>query len=170
MKTAVVTATAIVVLFNILMLSALYINSNQTQAQVQPSVKGMGAAFFPTGSRVTPSSVNTLVVSSAGPNGPYPKVVNVKMQSGAVSDETPSEFSPNVVTLVVGVNNTVTFTNQDETGTHTVASYVVPAGATPFTSGALKLGASYSLTLGVRGTYYYWCTECPWMRGAIVVK
>ena len=48
MKSAVVIATAIVVLFNILMVSALYINSNQTQAQVQPSAKGIGLAFYST--------------------------------------------------------------------------------------------------------------------------
>ena len=170
MKSAVVAAASFVILFNILMISALYINSNQVQAQVQPSAKGVGEAFFTTGSTVTPSSVSTLAVASAGPDGPYLKVVNINMQSGAMTDPSLSVFSPNVVTLVVGVNNTVTFTNQDETGIHTVASYAVPAGATSFSSGALKLGASYSLTLGVRGTYYFGCTECPWMKGVIVVK
>lgn len=170
MKPAIATAAAFVILFNILMVSALYVNSHQAQVQAQPSAKGEGEAFFSTGSTVTPSSVNTLVVASAGPNGPYSKVVDINMQAGPVTDQSLSVLMPDVATLVVGVNNTVQFTNQDETSVHTVASYSVPAGATSFSSGALKLGASYSLTLSVRGTYYYGCTECPWMRGVIVVR
>jgi len=170
MKSAVVIATAIVVLFNILMVSALYINSNQAQAQVQPSAKGIGLAFYSTGSAVTPSTVNTLAVSAAGPNGPYAKIVNINMQAGAVTDQSLSTFSPSVVTLVIGVNNTVQFTNQDETSVHTVASYSIPAGAATFSTGALKLGASYTAAFSVRGTYYFGCTECPWMKGVIVVK
>jgi len=170
MKSSVVIAACFVILFNILMVSALYVNTHQSQVQVQPSAKGVGEAFFVTGSTVTPSSVNTPAVSGAGPNGPYSKVVNVNMQSGAMTDQSLSGFFPNVVTLVLGVNNTVTFTNQDETSVHTVASYAVPAGAAAFSSGALKLGASYTMTFSVRGTYYYGCTECPWMRGVVVVK
>ena len=170
MKTAVVTATALVVLFNVLMLSALYINSNQSTVQAQPSAKGIGEAFYVTGSSVNPSSVNTLAASTAGPNGPYPKVVDINMQAGALTDQSLSVFSPNQVTLVLGVNNTVQFTNQDETGGHTVASYAVPAGASGFSTGLLKLGASYVMTFNVRGTYFYGCTECPWMKGVIVVK
>jgi len=170
MKSSVVIAACFVILFNILMVSALYVNTHQPQAQVQPNAKGLGGAFFSSGTPSAPSTVNTLVASEAGPNGPYSKVVNVNMQSGALTDQSLSEFLPNVVTLVLGVNNTVTFTNQDTTGAHTVATYAVPAGATGFSSGVLKLGDSFTTTLSVRGTYYYGCTECPWMKGVIVVK
>lgn len=167
----VIIAAFFVILFNILMASALYMDSRPGAASTQPSTKGEGEAFYAAAAASAPSGgVSTLAATGPESNGPYEKVVNVVMQAGAVTDQSYSQFYPNVVTVVMGVNNTVTFPNQDTTAAHTVASYSVPPGASAFSSGVLKLGATYSVTFGVRGTYYYDCTECPWMTGVIVVK
>jgi len=171
MKSTVLIAPLFVVLLNALMLPALYLYSNQPPVVVQPNPEGLGEAFYTPANVVASSGeASPIALTSAGPNGPYAKVVDIVMQSGPETDQAASVFSPSVVTLVLGVNNTATFVNQDVASVHTVASYEVPAGASAFSSGALKPGDSYTLTLNVRGAYYYGCTECPWMKGVIVVK
>jgi plastocyanin len=171
MKLAIPLAVTFVILFNILMFGAFYINANPTPIPAHVNQAGEGAAYYYNAGVVYPSaSPPAAQAASAGPNGPYAKVVNVVMQAGSVTDQPYSQFSPNAVVVVVGVNNTVTFTNQDPTSVHTVASFVVPAGATSFTSGPLTRGTSYTFTFTVRGTYYYWSQEAPWMRGIVVVK
>jgi plastocyanin len=52
------------------------------------------------------------------------------------------------------------------------ADVALPKGASPFDSGFLKPGQSYSHRFTVRGTYRYVCTlhEVQGMKGEIVVK
>lgn len=79
-------------------------------------------------------------------------------------------FKPANIVLVIGVNNTVQWVDQDPTP-HTVTSTAVPAGAKAFDSGTINLGGSYTVTFTVPGTYKYYCTFHPgWMVGTIVVK
>lgn len=88
-------------------------------------------------------------------------------------------YSPDSVTVVIGVNNTVTWTNDDSVD-HTVTSVSVPAGATAFDSGLLSPGAgmpwqtpkgeNFTQTFTVPGTYQYHCTQHAWMTGTVVVK
>lgn len=117
-----------------------------------------------------PASSPSLTAVGAGPDGPYLKEVEVSILSGSVNDEAQAQFSPQVVTLVVGVNNTVTWSNLDVGEANSVASYSVPAGAAPFASGAISVGSTYSYTFTALGAYYYHCAECPWMTGVIIVK
>ena len=78
-------------------------------------------------------------------------------------------FAPAKVTVVVGVNNTVTWTNEDTVG-HTVQSEKIPAGAASFSSNILNKGDAFTVTLTVPGTYTYECTIHPaWMQASIVV-
>jgi plastocyanin len=78
-------------------------------------------------------------------------------------------FTPDNITIVVGVNNTVSWTNNDAS-IHTVTSTTVPAGAAPFDSGFLNTGATFSYTFTVPGVYEYHCTIHPWMTGFVTVK
>jgi plastocyanin len=80
-------------------------------------------------------------------------------------------YSPASITVVIGVNNTVTWTDNDGTTHHTVTPGNEPAG-TPWTvgSGDLAPGASYSFTFTVPGTYSYSCAYHSTMMGTIVVK
>lgn len=79
-------------------------------------------------------------------------------------------FNPKTITVVVGVNNTIQWTNQDSAA-HTVTSTSVPSGASSFDSGNLNAGATFTVTLTTPGTYQYHCTIHPaWMTGTIIVK
>lgn len=99
-----------------------------------------------------------------------PKVIpksGIIMPSGAGNDQL--NFSPAKVTVVIGVNNTVVWTNDDSVA-HTVKSEIIPAGATPFSSDILNTGQTFSVTLTVPGTYTYECTIHPaWMQASIIV-
>jgi plastocyanin len=77
-------------------------------------------------------------------------------------------YSPSVVTVVIGVNNTVTWTNNDA-NSHTVTP--VNPGASGWTSsGTLSPGATYSFTFTVAGGYDYMCQYHNFMTGTVFVK
>ncbi len=97
--------------------------------------------------------------------------VVVSIQSGAGSGQSAAPgYKPDSVTVAVGVNNTLTWTNND-TVHHTVTPVSEPAG-TPWSSGSgdLAPGASYSFTFTVPGTYTFKCNYHTWMTGTIVVE
>ena len=78
-------------------------------------------------------------------------------------------FSPQNVTVIIGKNNTVQWTNQDS-ALHTVTSE--PTDTISFNSGAISPNTGkfvYQFTQP--GTYPYYCTLHPgWMHGTITVK
>ena len=71
-------------------------------------------------------------------------------------------FSPANLTVTVG--KTVTWVNKD-TVTHTVTS----DGSNLFDSGFMPTGATFQFTFTTVGTYPYYCTVHPYMKGTIVV-
>jgi len=83
------------------------------------------------------------------------------------------DFTPSTLTLVIGVNNTVSWVNQDSTD-HTATFTVVPSGVTASSISASDIppGTSFGpVTFTVAGTYMYHCQFHPgWMRGTIIVK
>lgn len=100
-----------------------------------------------------------------------PVVVNMLVGSGVGPSAAPG-FSPENVTVVIGVNNTVTWTNKDTNNggtSHTVTSLTVPSGAASFDSGIMKEGANFTQTFTTPGTYEYHCTIHPWMTGSVIV-
>lgn len=94
--------------------------------------------------------------------------VSVSIASGASSYPNKG-FTPDNITVVMGVNNTVTWTNND-VSIHTVTSSTVPPGASPFDSGFLDTGATFTYTFTTPGVYEYHCTIHPWMTGSVTVK
>ena len=78
-------------------------------------------------------------------------------------------YSPDTITVVIGVNNTVTWTNGD-TIAHTVASKAIPSGAKAFTSPSIAPGGTYAQTFTVAGIYAYYCVLHSWMMGTVTVK
>jgi plastocyanin len=96
-------------------------------------------------------------------------VASIIMPAG-VGASSSLNFSPANATVVIGVNNTIVWTNQD-TASHTVVSKSVPPGAQPFQSGVLAKGDTFNVTLTVPGVYAYFCSIHPlWMKATIVVK
>jgi plastocyanin len=95
--------------------------------------------------------------------------VVVQMPAGASVGPTAAPgYAPQNVTVVIGVNNTVTWTNND-TADHTVTSLSVPPGASAFDSNIIAPGATFTQTFTVPGTYEYHCTLHDWMSGNVVV-
>jgi plastocyanin len=94
----------------------------------------------------------------------------ISMPSG-VGNNNQLTFSPATATVVVGVNNTIIWTNQDN-AVHNVDFSSVPAGSTVTagtTSPNLKIGQTFTITLTTPGTYTYVCDYHTWMKGTIVV-
>jgi plastocyanin len=98
-----------------------------------------------------------------------PSTSNVNIPAGTGSN-TSLNFSPKVVTLKVGTNNTITFTNHDTTN-HTVTFSSGPCSPIGSIGDSnLAPGESYTVSLAAPGTYQYYCTIHNWMSGTIVVK
>jgi plastocyanin len=74
-------------------------------------------------------------------------------------------FSPATATVMIGVNNTVEWTNND-TVAHTVNS---APGNGSVDSGNLAVGATYTYTFTTPGTYDIVCLYHSWMTGTVVV-
>ncbi len=102
------------------------------------------------------SSTTSTAASVAGP------VVTIKAGSG-LNQSSPG-YSPATMTVVVGVNNTVTWVNKDS------IIHTVTASDKSFNSGDLYQGDSFTWTFKTPGTYTYYCLYHPWMKGTIIVK
>jgi plastocyanin len=103
------------------------------------------------------SSQNTTVSSISG------RSVIVDMKGAGANPYSPG-FTPPTVTVVIGVNNTVVWTNDDS------VPHTVTADDGSFSSGNLNPGDSYSFTFTTPGTYTYHCSYHSWMKGTVVVK
>lgn len=72
-------------------------------------------------------------------------------------------YSPDNVTVVIGVNNTVTWTNNDS------SIHTVTANDGSFESGYLNPGDSFTHVFGTPGIFEYHCQLHPWMIGYVRV-
>ena len=95
-------------------------------------------------------------------------VVKIPQGAGSEAGAAPG-FYPDTIAVVIGINNTVTWSNLDSYG-HTIESQSVPAGAASFLSPIFGPGASFTETFTVAGTYRYDCSLHSWMFGTVVVK
>jgi plastocyanin len=89
--------------------------------------------------------------------------VNVTIPSGA-SAPNAADFEPATVTVVIGVNNTVIWTNNDQ------APHTVTANDNSFNSQNMDPGTTYQFTFTHTGTYQYGCSYHGWMHGTVIVK
>ena len=96
--------------------------------------------------------------------GAAPAAVGVSIVNGAATNTSARGFAPDEITVVLGVNSTVTWTNNDS------SPHTVTANDGSFQSGNLAPGQSYTFTFTTPGTYEYHCTYHPWMVGTVVVK
>jgi len=124
------------------------------------------------------SSAAIPLASSQSVTCPSSACVSVSIPSGASSSPsgytqgqtTTYGFSPDTVTVVIGVNNTVQWTN-DDSSAHTVTSNSgSPASFDSGESGPLTTpGGTFQFTFTVPGTYHYHCSFHSWMQGTVVV-
>ncbi|SRR5579875_31819 len=122
-------------------------------------VVGVGV-ILATGGTISPSAPTGQTSTSSLP----PHSVEVTMQG----DGNGQNYHPALIVVVIGVNNTVVWVNNDNTA-HTVTARSVPNGATMFNSGNIAIGQTYEYTFTVPGNYTYYCEYHPWMVGKVVV-
>ncbi|MDA4117925.1 MAG: cupredoxin domain-containing protein [Thaumarchaeota archaeon] len=128
---------------------------------------GSGALGCTSTSTVTRTPTLSSSASSASTRGAS---ASVTIPSGAgVGASAAPGYTPDTITVVIGVNNTVTWTNSD-TVNHTVYSTSVPTGASAFNSPMITPGGTYTQTFTVPGTYSYHCNIHSWMTGTVIVK
>jgi len=80
---------------------------------------------------------------------------------------TPTITSVSVI-MPNGVNNTVVWTNKD-TAAHTVVNASAPVAFGSATS-LIPAGQTWSFTFTGPGTYSYFCSLHPYMKGTVIVK
>jgi plastocyanin len=90
--------------------------------------------------------------------------VTVNIPVGASNPSGAPGYSPDNVTVVIGVNNTVMWVNQDS------SPHTVTANDNSFDSGNLNPGATFIYTFNTPGTFSYHCIYHSWMKGTVVVK
>ncbi len=128
-------------------------------------VAGSGAPPSQTSSSTTGSSSTAQTVgSSLSSSSSKASGVSVSIINGAGTNQSSPGYSPTAITVVIGVNNTITWSNGD-TSPHTVTAR---NGA--FDSKNMNSGATFSFTFTNAGTYDYYCKYHPWMKGTVVVK
>ena len=93
---------------------------------------------------------------------PATNAVRVSIIPGAGSYAT--GYAPDNITVVIGVNNTVVWTNNDN------EPHTVTATDGSFDSGTMNPDATFTYTFKTPGTYTYICTLHPWMHGYVTVK
>ena len=115
-------------------------------------------------------ATGVLNFAPSGPSAPTTTVtrsiviVNVSMIQGSVLPSQAQNFVPRDIVVVLGVNNTVRWTN-DDGFTHTVTS------GGNFDSGNMSPGKTFEWTFTRPGTFNYICTLHPgWMKGSVTVK
>ena len=72
-------------------------------------------------------------------------------------------YSPENITVVLGVNNTVTWVS------HSIAYDTVTSRDGRFTSGPIAPGGTFEHTFTAPGVYDYYCEFHPWMVGSVTV-
>ena len=129
---------------------------NHSFADMQKGAMGLFQVENVTGALSTSTTQTT--TSTPAPAGP---VVTILPMSGM--QENAPYYSPQVVTVVIGVNNTVTWVNNDD------VPHTVTASDGSFNSGNMNAGQSWTHTFTTPGTYNYYCTYHPWMKGTVIV-
>jgi plastocyanin len=126
---------------------------------------------------VANSTSTTTTTSAPSVTCPSAACAPVNITSGAgiappgytAGEKTTFGFSPDTVVVVIGVNNTVYWTNEDA-GAHTVTSDTAGLFDSG-TSGPLTTqGGTFQFTFTTPGTYTYHCSFHSWMQGTVIVK
>jgi plastocyanin len=118
-----------------------------------------------------PVSVQTVTVTSTTPGfktGLFFNTTLIVIPRGIARNQS-ENYVPATVKVVMGVNNSVTWINQDSLSQHTVVTTVVPSGGSQVDL-ILGTNETYTVKFTVPGVYHYYCMWHPdWMKGTITV-
>lgn len=113
-----------------------------------------------------PNAAGSSASATRSTSTPESSVVSVGI-AGAGDD---AQYNPQVVRVVIGVNNTVVWSNDGGPTVHTVTSANLTASGVPlFNSGDMGMGAEFSYTFLKPGTYPYICIYHGTMAGEVIV-
>ncbi|OLD14203.1 MAG: hypothetical protein AUI50_03465 [Crenarchaeota archaeon 13_1_40CM_2_52_14] len=102
---------------------------------------------------------------------PPSTAANVHIQDDAACSPNDASclFSP--ASYNATVNGSGVVWKNDGTINHTVATNATQNGSLPtFTSSNIGHGQTYSFSFTAAGTYHYYCTIHPWMKGIVIAK
>ena len=112
---------------------------------------------------VTKTETTTVVSTVNGGQGFTGSVVHVSIPSGTGSNQN-QNFAPVTITVLIGVNNTVLWTNND------VVQHTVTADTLSMFNTVLNPGQSFGYTFTQPGTFGYSCQLHGWMIARVIVK
>jgi plastocyanin len=154
----------------IVVAAVIYVDSRGTP---RSTVSPHASIVYSSSSAATNSSVaaanSTFTSNSTAPgylvvaNNNHTRLVKVSIIPGASKNSTSPGYSPDSMTVVIGVNNTITWTNEDN------ATHSVSATDNLFNSGSLSPTQSFTFTFTTAGTYSYDDRSYPWMHGSVTV-
>lgn len=130
------------------------------------ALAAVGGYFYSTSSMSTSHVTNlssTTTVASTIVSKTEIAPVMVSIVSGAHLQSQSQHFVPQTIIVEIGVNNTITWVNQD------VAPHTVTSDTNSFNSGTIEPGANFTMTFTSPGTYHYHCNIHPFMTGTLIV-
>lgn len=118
---------------------------------------------------VTQTNTTTTTTNTTTTTTNTTQLAVISILNGSSTNRNSTGYMPDNITVVVGVNNTIMWTDND-TKNHKVDSTEVPDDAEEFKSDVMKPGETFTITLTVPGTYHYRDNAHKWMNGTIIVK
>lgn len=124
---------------------------------IQVGMIGYMVVLAPNTSSITqPISPNQTVPQSS-------TMIQVSIDPGSATNVNLPGYTPTDLTIVIGVNNTVKWTNND------IMPHTVTARDGSFDSGNINPGGTYVYTFTRVGVYQYTCSYHNWMHGTVNV-
>ena len=111
-----------------------------------------------------PTTTTSTTMSASSTTLPPTAVARVAIPMGSGTNTSSPGYSPEIITVVIGVNNTVVWTNDDD------VPHTVTASNKLFDSGNMNQGDTFSYEFTTPGVYTYACSYHPWMKGTVIVK
>lgn len=149
--------------------SSTYSKTSSTQAFTSSSststLQTSSSTVLVTSSSSSSSSSSSTQATSTGPPLVAPTCSHVANSSATQDTILGYSYNPPSIRVVIGVNNTITWTNQDP-DPHTVTSTQLGL----FNSASIAPGKSFTCTFISSGTYSYYCVIHPYMQGTVVVE
>ena len=122
---------------------------------------------FPVAASAVPSLGSILATTTTT----SPQITKISIPSGAGISRSSQGFSPSSVTVVIGVNNTVTWTDNDNQmdANGYEPNHIVAANDNSYASNSLSIGDQFTHTFTASGTFPYHCNIHSWMNGVVIV-
>lgn len=132
-----------------------------THAFAYASKGAVGVFQVVSGSTVSATTSSAASVATSTTSTLAPSLVSIV--AGAATNTSNPGYSPARVIVIIGVNNTIKWTNNDN------APHTVTSTDKSFDSGNMNQGDGFTYTFTTAGTYNYVCLYHPWMKGVVVV-